>query len=75
MHSQKSKATNKQPERQRRQHPCAGSKLKLTPAAAAAAADAAAAAVGVAATAAVGANEARNPNASTEATGETRIMI
>lgn len=74
MHSQKSKATNKQPERQRRQHPCAGSKLKLTPAAAATA-DAAAAAVGVAATAAVGANEARNPNASTEATGETRIMI
>lgn len=74
MHSQKSKATNKQPERQRRQHPCAGSKLKLTPAAAAAA-DAAAAAVGIAATAAVGANEARNPNASTEATGETRIMI
>lgn len=73
MQSQKSKATNKQPERQRRQHPCAGSKLKLTPAAAAA--DAAAAAVGVAATAAVGANEARNPNASTEATGETRIMI
>lgn len=73
MHSQKSKATNKLPERQRRQHPCAGSKLKLTPDVVAA--DAAAAAAGVSATAVVGANEARNPNASTGATGETRIMI